>query len=60
MDPNILNASADAVRQEVKIILDAFGSGSGHVFNLGHGIQPTANADNVTILLEAVHQYSQA
>ena len=41
MDPSILYGSDERIRQEVKTILDSYGQGNGHVFNLGHGILPT-------------------
>jgi uroporphyrinogen decarboxylase len=58
MDPCVLYASADRVQQEARSILDSFGQGSGHVFNLGHGIHPTIDPDNVAALVETVHEYS--
>jgi uroporphyrinogen decarboxylase len=58
MDPCVLYASADRVEQEVASILAAYGQGSGHVFNLGHGIHPTVNPDNMARLVEAVHKHS--
>jgi uroporphyrinogen decarboxylase len=59
MDPCVLYASAERVEQEAKQILSDFGSGTGHVFNLGHGIHPTVNPDNMTALVEAVHRESE-
>ena len=38
MDPAVLYSSPARIREEVGRILDSFGSGSGHIFNLGHGI----------------------
>lgn len=38
MDPSVLYAPAERIEQEVRSILSDFGQGSGHVFNLGHGI----------------------
>ncbi|MDH3281690.1 MAG: uroporphyrinogen decarboxylase, partial [Gammaproteobacteria bacterium] len=45
MDPNVLHAGPQRIRDEVRTILDSFGTGPGHVFNLGHGIQPHTNPD---------------
>lgn len=62
LDPVILFAEPEQIRQEVRQVLDAFGSpdaGSGHVFNLGHGISQFTPPDHVTALVEAVHQYSR-
>ncbi|HEY5716049.1 MAG TPA: uroporphyrinogen decarboxylase, partial [Psychromonas sp.] len=38
MDPSMLYASPQRIREEVETILSGFGKGTGHVFNLGHGI----------------------
>ena len=58
MDPSLLYASPDAIRREVRHILARFGAGSGHVFNLGHGITPEVEPDNVRVFVDAVHEYS--
>ncbi len=58
MDPNVLHAAPERIRDEVRAILDSFGSGPGHVFNLGHGIQPHTNPDHVEVLVSAVHEFS--
>ena len=44
MDPTLLNASPERIRTEVGQILSSFGEGSGHVFNLGHGVTPGIDA----------------
>ncbi len=59
MDPSILYASPTRIREEVARILADFGSGSGHVFNLGHGITPGVNPDNVAAFVESVHELSE-
>ena len=38
MDPSVLYASPQRIEEEVQLILESYGEGSGHVFNLGHGI----------------------
>ncbi|MCY4265689.1 MAG: uroporphyrinogen decarboxylase [Gammaproteobacteria bacterium] len=60
MDPAILYASPKVIRSQVEAILEQFGNGNGHIFNLGHGITPHVNPDNVTVFVEAVHEYSEA
>ncbi len=59
MDPTMLYAEPERIKAEVKTILDAYGSGSGHVFNLGHGITPGVNPDHVTAMVDAVKEYGQ-
>ncbi|MGI9249919.1 MAG: uroporphyrinogen decarboxylase [Pseudohongiellaceae bacterium] len=58
MDPSLLYASPTAIRHEVQHILTRFGPGNGHIFNLGHGITPEVNPDNVQVFVDAVHEYS--
>lgn len=59
MDPCLLYASPERIRQEVTLILESVGAGSGHVFNLGHGIHQHVDPDNVKVLVDAVHEFSQ-
>lgn len=58
MDPISLYASPEVIRQKVKTILQKYGSGSGHVFNLGHGILPDVNPEHVKAMVDAVHEFS--
>jgi len=58
MDPAILRSSPQRIRQEVETILSQFGSGEGHVFNLGHGITPDINPAHVEAFIDAVHEFS--
>ncbi|GGL52105.1 uroporphyrinogen decarboxylase [Wenxinia marina] len=48
-----LVTGGDALVQETRRVVDAFAGGP-HVFNLGHGITPDADPDNVTRMIEAV------
>ena len=59
MDPCVLYASPDIIRQQVADILASYGQGSGHVFNLGHGIHQHINTENVAVLVDAVHELGQ-
>ena len=58
MDPSVLYASPTRIREEVQNILASYGSGNGHVFNLGHGIHTGINPDHVAALVDAVHEMS--
>lgn len=60
MDPTMLYASPKRIREEVATILSRYGSGSGHVFNLGHGITPEVDPEHAGVFIEAVHELSQA
>ena len=59
LDPAVLHASAEVIRAEAGRILESFGAGSGHVFNLGHGITPDIDPDTVSVLVDAVHELSR-
>lgn len=59
MDPCVLYASPQRIRAEVATVLANYGYGSGHVFNLGHGIHQHVNPENARVFIEAVHELSQ-
>jgi uroporphyrinogen decarboxylase len=59
MDPCILYASPGRIREEVGRVLESYGPGSGHVFNLGHGIHPDIDPDHVAAFIAAVHELSE-
>jgi uroporphyrinogen decarboxylase len=58
MDPTVLYAKPAAIRAEVARILASYGKGSGHVFNLGHGITPEVDPAHAGAFIEAVHELS--
>ncbi|RTL42874.1 MAG: uroporphyrinogen decarboxylase [Burkholderiales bacterium] len=62
LDPNVLFAPPEAVRAQARAVLDSFGppaAGSGHIFNLGHGISQFTPPDSVTALVDEVHSHSR-
>jgi uroporphyrinogen decarboxylase len=58
MDPSVLYASPARIEDEVKTILASFGEGTGHVFNLGHGIHPEVDPEHAGAFIEAIHKHS--
>ncbi|QMT61013.1 uroporphyrinogen decarboxylase [Legionella sp. PC997] len=58
LDPSVLLTSQQCIREEVKKVLASFGAGSGHVFNLGHGITPDVPPEHVAAMIDAVHEFS--
>ena len=58
LDPAVLYASPAVIREKVGNVLAAFGHGSGHVFNLGHGITPDVDPGHAGALIRAVHELS--
>lgn len=59
LDPLTLYAKPEIIVEKVKNVLQKYGNGSGHVFNLGHGILPDINPDNVKAMVDAVHEFSR-
>ncbi len=59
MDPVTLYANPDVIRSKVAMILEKYGMGCGHVFNLGHGILPDMNPEHVKVMVDAVHELSE-
>jgi uroporphyrinogen decarboxylase len=60
LDPNVLFSPPATIAAQVERVLSQFGHGSGHVFNLGHGISQFTPPDHVGALVEAVHARSRA
>ena len=58
LDTAVLYSNPDAIREEVGRVLASYGKGSGHIFNLGHGIHPGINPEHVAVLVDAVHELS--
>jgi len=59
MDPSVLFADEKVIRAEVKKVLNSYGRGNGHIFNLGHGMQPEMQPENLGIMIDAVREYSK-
>jgi uroporphyrinogen decarboxylase len=59
LDPCALFGTPESIRTEVARVIDGYGAGNGHVFNLGHGISQFTNPDHVTVLVDAVHGQSR-
>lgn len=62
LDPAVLFAGHDQIRQQVTATLQSYGTpgaGHGHVFNLGHGISQFTPPDAVSVLVETVHEVSR-
>ena len=54
LDPAILRADEQTIKTEVDKVLQAYGEGPGHIFNLGHGITPDIHPDKVAFLVHCV------
>lgn len=58
LDPSVLLTDPETVRHEAKQVLEDYGQGTGHVFNLGHGVSQFTPPENVAALVETVHEVS--
>ncbi len=59
LDPSVLYAPPKTIKKYVQKILSAYGYGSGHIFNLGHGILPDVPVEHVQALIEYVKEESE-
>jgi uroporphyrinogen decarboxylase len=56
LDPLVLQADLPTLKKQAKAILDAAGGRPGHIFNLGHGVLPDTDPNNVKALVSLVHE----
>ncbi len=57
LDPAALFAPPGQLRAETLRVLESFGAGPGHVFNLGHGITPEVDPQRVALLVDTVQNF---
>jgi uroporphyrinogen decarboxylase len=58
LDPFLLNTTPQIVAGEAQRILESMRARSGHIFNLGHGVPPTANLECIESLVTTVRNFS--
>lgn len=58
LDPTILYSPKQKILKEAVNVLESFGKGTGHIFNLGHGILPDVNPENLKYLVDVVKKES--
>ncbi|MGA2839168.1 MAG: uroporphyrinogen decarboxylase [Steroidobacteraceae bacterium] len=58
LDPSALFAPPETLRAETIRVLDSYGAGAGHVFNLGHGITPDVDPERVALVVDTVRSYA--
>lgn len=56
LDPSLLYANKSDLKQAVKIMLDDFGSRR-HIANLGHGVYPDTDPDQVRFFIQTVKEH---
>jgi uroporphyrinogen decarboxylase len=60
LDPTVLYAEPNFIRREAKKVLQSYGNGPGHIFNLGHSILPDTNPDHAKVLVDYVKEESES
>jgi len=60
LDPAVLLGPVDLVRERAREVLRRAGGRPGHIFNLGHGVLPESNLENLQVLVETVHSWVPA
>ncbi|MFS0857111.1 uroporphyrinogen decarboxylase [Paenibacillus taichungensis] len=58
LDPYVLTAPMDLIKQHAKLIIDEGIKEPGYIFNLGHGLFPEASLDKLRELTAYIHEYS--
>ncbi|MBD7967046.1 uroporphyrinogen decarboxylase [Paenibacillus gallinarum] len=59
LDPYVLTAPMDTIKQYAKDIIDQGIQSPGYIFNLGHGLFPEASIEKLKELTDYVHEYSE-
>lgn len=54
LDPRVLLSNPARIADEVRRVLADYGHGSGHIFNLGHGITPKVPPEHLALVLETL------
>ena len=57
LDPFLLTTTPDLVKKETRRILSEMRDRSGHIFNLGHGVPPSARLENIESLVNTVKNF---
>jgi uroporphyrinogen decarboxylase len=58
LDPSLVFAPTEVMLARAAEVLDAGRSAPGHIFNLGHGVLPSTDPDQLTRLTAFVHEHS--
>ncbi|MGN7412021.1 uroporphyrinogen decarboxylase [Paenibacillus sp. SAF-068] len=58
LDPYVLTAPMELIKEQAKVIIDEGIKEPGYIFNLGHGLFPEASLDKLRELTAYIHEYS--
>ena len=59
MDPTVLYGNRETIKREAVKVMESYGQGSGHIFNLGHGILPDISPSNARVFVDIVKEESK-
>ena len=59
LDPCALHGTEESIKDAASKIIDGYGFGHRHIFNLGHGIDQYVDPENLGILIDHVKEYSK-
>ncbi len=57
LDPTLVFAPTEVMTARAAEVIEAGRAASGHIFNLGHGVIPSTDPDQLTALTDFVHGY---
>lgn len=60
LDPALILGDWDVLEREVQRVLDDNDGHPGHIFNLGHGVLPQSNPEQLKRVVEYVHEHGRA
>jgi uroporphyrinogen decarboxylase len=60
LDPQVLIAEEAVVRQRTRQVLEAAENARGHIFNVGHGLQPHINPEAIHWVIDEVRSFQKA
>ena len=58
LDPLVLTTTPEIVAAETRRILSDMRGVTGHVFNLGHGLPPTASLENIAAMVDTIRTFA--
>lgn len=59
LDPALVLAGRDVAIEGARAVLDDNGSHPGHIFNLGHGVQPSSDPEVLHAVVDFVHEQTR-
>jgi len=58
LDPFLMTTDPGIVTRETRQLLESMRGRTGHIFNLGHGLPPTARLENIEALVQTVRTFA--